>query len=268
MIENCYKRNYVRPITIGMLPSSYLESLTYLEQILEINKKLCEVIERLNNIDISQFEQLIDEKIKEVKTYIDNQDENLYNKIDDKLQQEILILQNLINEKVIFLIDYVKNSNNALKAQIEVELQKLKDEIEKIVIGNINIYNPTTGKYDSLQNAVDDLYRYLRYYGITANEFDMRGFTCSDFESYNLTARKFDLYSKCILLIDFVHNMYSPFNGKIESLQDIITQLAKLHQEELTCQEFDDLDLTSNEFDEKDLTAYDFDWKGKLLLTA
>lgn len=123
------------------------------------------------------------------------------------------------------------------------------------------------GKIDNVQNVVYNLYSYLRYFGITALEFDSLGLTAKEFDNKQLTARNFDLYGKNELLVDFNHNMYSPFTGEITPLSVIINQLANFHKVPITAQEFDNLELTSKEFDDKNLTAYQFDWEGKTLLT-
>lgn len=97
----------------------------------------------------------------------------------------------------------------------------------------------------------------MTLYGITAKNFDDKKFT----------ARIFDLYSKCKLVTDFNHLMFSPFDGELTPLSNVINQLATLHKNELTAIEFDNLNLTALGFDEKDLTAYQFDWEGKILLS-
>lgn len=252
--------------SIGIIPTSYLDSLSYLEQIMCINQKLCEIIETLNSFSFDEIENLINEKIEELKNYVDNNDEKLYNYIDENYKNLFNELVTLINELISMLINYVNNSDELLKLELENQIDELKNSIDDIIIKGINVYNPTTGQMDNIQNVVFDLYKYLRYYGITAFNFDNLGLSAQEFQNKNLTARQFDLYSKNILETDFLHNMYSPFNGEITSISEVVQQLATLHKSELTAQGFDNLDLTAQEFDNKDLTAYQFDWQGALLL--
>lgn len=267
-------------ITIGELPTSYLVSLTYEEQLLEINKKLNEIIEQLNIISLENIENLINQKITELKDYVDKQDNSIYNYIDNEISKmkeytdnQILIhvneLKALINQKMTFILQYIDDNNIILENKLMEQIKKLQDEIDKIIIDGINVYNPTTGKYDNIQNVIYDLYNYLRYYGITCLEFDSLGLTCKDFENKKITAREFDLYSKNILLVDFNHYMYSPFTGKIVPITNVINRLASFHKPaEITAKEFDDLNLTAKKFDDKDLTAHDFDFNAKNLLIA
>lgn len=258
-------------MSIGAIPTSYLDSLTYLEQILCINNKLCEIISYLDTISLEEIENLINEKINEIQEYVDNQDEMIYNNlkdyVDTNLNLQVNLLKTLISEKVIFLLDYIKDNNIVLKNQIEEELNELKNQINQIIIKGIDVYDPTTGQVNNIQDVVYNLYKYLRYYGITANEFDTIALSCEQFDNKGLTARIFDLYSKCKLTIDFYHNMYSPITGEITPISTVINQLASLHKKEITALEFDNLELTALGFDEKDLTAYQFDWEGKTLLS-
>lgn len=59
-----------KPLTIGMLPTSYLISLTGEEQLLTIGRKIDEIITFVNSC--------LEDKITElVKTYIDNEFNNI-----------------------------------------------------------------------------------------------------------------------------------------------------------------------------------------------
>lgn len=266
------KNRFLPKFTIGAIPSSYLDSLTYLEQILCINEKLCEIIKYLDDISIDEITNLIDEKISsitsDIKEYVDKQDELLYNELNNNIVTQINLVKLLVNEKIEFLTNYIDSSNEILKLQFEAEINELKSQIDEIIIKGIDVYNPTTGKYDNIQNVVYDLYKYLRYYGIKALDFDALGLTCSSFENKQLTARNFDLYSNNILTIDFKHNMFSPFTGKIESIRNIINQLADFHKTPISASQFDNLEYTANDFDSLEITAYNFDWHGGTILSA
>lgn len=258
--------------TIGVIPTSFLDSLSYEEQLICINKKLCEIIKYLDTISPDEIENLINQKIAEIQEYIDKQDEKVYNNLKDyfdtNLNQQVFELKELISQKVLFLLDYIKNNDELILLELENQINELKNQIDDIIIKGINVYDPTTGQVNNIQDVVYNLYKYLRYYGIKAINFDSLGLSCSDFEDKELTAREFDLYSKIKLEQDFLHNMYSPFDGNIKPISEIVNQLASLHKTEITCEEFDALDITCQEFDNKNLTAYDFDWNAKVLLTA
>ena len=89
--------------TIGELPTSYMISLTYEEQLIEINKKLNELIDAINKYSYEEIQKLIDSSIAELKEYVDKKDEMIYNYVDEKDIKVINELTELINEKVSFL---------------------------------------------------------------------------------------------------------------------------------------------------------------------
>ncbi len=281
MLNNFYRRNCPNiPISIGALPSSYEESLSFLEIVEILRCKVDEICKYLQDLSLENIDKLIDEKIDELKNYVDLQDEMLYNYIDNQIikannytdvtvnntRNEII---DLLNKKVIFLMDYVNNTNNTLKNELLAELEKIQKEIDNIIIKGISVYDPTSGLYNNIQDVIYNLYKYLRYYGIKANEFDGLNLTCQDFDNKNITARNFDLYSKNILMINFFHYMFSPFSGKITLVTDVINQLSDFHKKSaITTQEFDNLELSTQTFDDKNLTAYDFDFNGANLLAS
>lgn len=55
-----------KPLTIGALPSSYLASLTYEEQLLWLSKKTDEIITFINNILEQKISEYIEEKFNDI----------------------------------------------------------------------------------------------------------------------------------------------------------------------------------------------------------
>lgn len=255
------------------------DSLTTYKMLCKIAGVVNTIQEYLQDLDFDQYTEYVDQQIANLKLYIDSQDENIKNYVDQQVQQaknytdeEIaklnLSLLQYINTQIQNLKEYSDAQDVLLKNYIDEEVLKLYKEIEEIATKGIKVYNPTTGQYDYLQNTINDLYTYLRYYGITANEFDTLALTAQEFDNKLITARDFDLYSKQILMINWCCKMYSPITGEIEPISQVVNELASLHKNEITAQEFDNLDLTAQEFDDKNISAYDFDWQGKILLSA
>lgn len=77
-----------KPITIGELPTSYFESLSYYEQICLLCNKMNEIIDFMNN-NISA----------EIKAYIDKEFNNI-------------LLDTMYNEETETLIMYINKENN------------------------------------------------------------------------------------------------------------------------------------------------------------
>ena len=255
------------------------DSLTTYKMLCKIAGVVNTIQDYLQDLDFEQYKEYVDQQIDNLKLYVDSQDENIKNYVNQQVQQaknytdeEIaklnLSLLQYINTQIQKLKEYSDVQDILLKNYIDEEILKLYKEIEEISTKGIRVYNPTTGEYDYLQNTLNDLYTYLRYYGITANEFDSLGLTALNYDNKLITAREFDLYSKEILMINWCCKMYSPITGEIEPISKVINELASLHKTEITAKEFDNLDLTAQEFDDKNISAYDFDWNGKTLLTA
>lgn len=55
-----------KPLTIGALPSSYLASLTYEEQLLWLSKKTDEIISFINTILEQKLSEYIEEKFNDI----------------------------------------------------------------------------------------------------------------------------------------------------------------------------------------------------------
>lgn len=255
------------------------DSLTTYKMLCKIAGVVNTIQEYLQDLDFDQYKEYVDEQITNLKIYVDSQDANIKNYVNQQVEQaknytdeEIaklnLSLLQYINTQIQKLKEYSDAQDILLKNYIDEEVLKLYKEIEEIATKGIRVYNPTTGEYDYLQNTLNDLYTYLRYYGITANEFDSLGLTALNYDNKLITAREFDLYSKEILMINWCCKMYSPITGEIEPISKVVNELASLHKTEITAQEFDNLDLTAEEFDGKNISAYDFDWNGKILLSA
>lgn len=67
MYDDIKKSNlYKKPLTIGALPSSYLASLTYEEQLLFLSKKTDEIIQFINDILEQKISEYINEKFNDI----------------------------------------------------------------------------------------------------------------------------------------------------------------------------------------------------------
>ena len=274
-----------QPLYIGVTNLNFpfieetFDSLTMYKMLCKVAGVVNYIQEYLENLNFDQYTQYVDQQISNLKNYIDNQNSILEKYVDEQVQiaknytdEEIsklnLSLIQYINNKIQDIKQYSDAQDLILKNYIDEKILNIEKEIEEISTKGIKVYNPTTGQYDFLQNTLNDLYTYLRYYGITASQFDSLGLTAISYDDKLITAQNFDLYSKEILLINWCCNMFSPISGEITSISQVINELASLHKTEITAQEFDNLELTAEEFDNKNLTAYDFDWQGKVLLSA
>ena len=189
-------------ITIGMIPQSYLESLSYEEQLLWMQKNLNEVIELVNtlqeefeSIDINFDElqrqiNLIDESIVIINSNI----QNLENTKADKTE-----VQSLLTDLELELKQLIADNYNVLREYVDEQDANLQYQIDHFDIGNITLLDPTTGLYSPIQVVIDNVYDVGRTDSISAGEFDALELTATEFDSKEITAFNFDQHSLSLL---------------------------------------------------------------------
>ena len=174
----------------------------------------CKIVEYLNkciyNIKLMETTvEDVEKMVLDLKAYVDEYLEDM-----SDIKEEIEAIQNTIstltqtilqvNNKVDDLRDYtddlVSNNFNTLKNYVDYNDNILQDEIDNLVIGDIKIYDPTTGLNSPLQTVIDNLYSLTNKDGITASEFDTLEKTVTQFEAYDMTAYEFDSSAKAIMI--------------------------------------------------------------------
>lgn len=173
--------------------------------------KLYEYIKHIAN-DVSSLTEEYSELVsgfEELKNYVDQ-----YLVDVDDIKAAIVIINNRLDSLV---ADVSRNSNrieqvntsltnlinsnfNILKSYIDNQVEILDKKIDDIQIGQIELYNPTTGEKDSLQDIVNYLYGISNQNGLTATEFDALDLTATEFDAYDITAYEFDSQGKIILV--------------------------------------------------------------------
>lgn len=192
------KRCVFNRLSIGMIPRTYKESLTYEEQVLWLQKYLNDMLEWLtklqedfDNIDLN-FEEL-EEKITTLQSEVDSITELLNTKAStEELNTAISNLENEL--KALIQSDY-----EVLKEYVDTQDEYLQYQIDHFDIGNIKIYDPTNGLLENIQTVIDNIYDQTRDEAITAGEFDALELTATTFDSEEITAFNFDRYSKTLL---------------------------------------------------------------------
>ena len=176
--------------TIGTLPSNYLESLTYEEQLLfllnrienDIVPNLDDLINQFNNLDIN-FDE-VNKKISDLQNsfsvlqaQINNLETKIYNQVDIKLQNQYNEIVNLMNQ---------------YQTLFNTNLQTTKDELEKqfenIELGNVIAYDPTTGTTENVSTVIQNVYDALRNNSITCSEFDALELTATNYDEKEISA--------------------------------------------------------------------------------
>lgn len=180
------------------IPLAFDESLSWLEQICAILKKLNETIEQVNK------------NTSWIENYED-QYEKLQEEID-KINQKLLVMQTDLNSKATKselqtaisnlntdLRNLISSEYTILKEYVDTGFEDLQYQIDHIDVGNITLYDPTTGLQSPIQVVVDNIYDQTRTEAITAGEFDALLLSATEFDSKQITAFNFDRYGKTLL---------------------------------------------------------------------
>lgn len=182
--------NYV----YNSIPLAFDESLSYLEELSAILKKLNEVIIQTNSNTefIETYESQYDELKKEMDNLI-NEVNTRFEEIESELEADFRSLTN----QVLALID---NNYHVLKDYIDDKYDELEYKIDHISIDNIVLRDPTTGLYSNIQIVVNNLFNTFNVDALTATEFDALDLTATAFDAYQITAYEFDTQGKVILV--------------------------------------------------------------------
>lgn len=270
----------VVPLLCCDIPSVYSNKQSYYECLCYIGYKVNECIDAINGFT-DAYKQYTDEKVAELKTYVDGLNNDIYNHIaeveknirndmnkkDAELDKKIDDVQNNLIERINKLNVLIYQLNSETRDYIDTSIAKLYDYINNYVPSNMQVLNPVKGYYTSLNQALGDIYDNLRYNALTCNEFDALNLTCTEFDNLLLSCTEFDLYAAKRFRVDSNLYMHSPFTGEYVFYQDVINQLAELHfNNPITANEFDALLLTVTAFEAKALSTYTFDSNAKTAL--
>lgn len=270
----------VIPLLCCDIPSVYSNKQSYYECLCYIDYKVNECIDAINGFT-DAYKQYTNEKVSELKTYIDGLNRDIYNHItevetnirhdmdtrDNELNEKINKVQTNLLDKISALNILIYALNAETRTHIDTEVKKLYDYINDYVPNNMEVLNPVRGYRTSLNQALADMYENLRYYALTCNEFDSLNLSCAEFDGLSINCAEFDLYGAKRFRVDSNLYMHDPFTGEYVFYQDVIYKLAELHFDNpITAGEFDALLLTVTAFKSKALSAYTFDSNAKTAL--
>lgn len=163
---------------------SFLEMLRkfykYLHELTEASKEMSDDIEDLRT-EMTNFEDEINEEIQN---------------INDILVEYDIKIERVKNELQVYVNDEIAN----LRLYVDSQDSILSNRITQIEIGNINVYDPTTGLYSPIQVVIDNLYDIGRSEALTSTEYDALELSATEYDAYDLTAREYDLYGKTLLV--------------------------------------------------------------------
>jgi hypothetical protein len=169
------------------------DMMTDVEFLLGILKKLNIVIAQTNQN--TEFINNYSGKIEEIETEVNN------------LKDEMINFENEINNEIntrfanitLELKAMIATTLNQANAYTDLVAQSLETEIQNISVGQIMVYDPTTGTTNSLQTVIDNLFDSTRQNALTATEYDALELTATNYDAYELTASAYDRNGKTLL---------------------------------------------------------------------
>ncbi len=170
------------------------DMMTDVEYLLGILKKLNEVIKQVNSN--TEFIENYAGKIEE----LENEILGLRNEMTSFEEQINTEITNRFNQIVIELNSMIATTLLRANAYTDAMGERLEEEIRNIAIGQITIYDPTTGILSPLQIVIDNLYGSTREDALTATEYDALELTATAYDAYELTAFEYDKNAKSLLV--------------------------------------------------------------------
>ena len=170
------------------------DMMTDVEYLLGILKKLNEMIAQVNKN--SEFIDEYTGKIEEIESEIAN------------LRLEMDDFKSEVNNTITTRFTQIENELRSMiataltqaNAYTDATANRLEQMIRDIALGQITLYDPTTGTINDLQTVIDNIYGASREEALTASEYDALQLTATAYDNYDLTAFEYDRYAKTLLV--------------------------------------------------------------------
>lgn len=287
----------INPLYLGhvypALPTSFTDSLSYLEELGRVAKKLNEVIEELNSIDpdtlkseISVFvESEIDEYMETVNKQMDNLSsqmstimggvntalENYETRVMLEVNSKISELTSFVNSQITAIKMYIDSQDNAVMAELRYQINLLKNSLPEMT--TVYVKSPYTGLTITIQDAVNELWLYIRFLSLTAYEYDSLKLTAEKYDSYELTAYLYDFQAKNYIWRNPDLFMFHPWTGEYVETKEVVAFLATIVKQlnltdiyppnsnhAITAELYDSLKLSIPNFAVNIRSCQEYDW--------
>lgn len=170
------------------------DMMTDVEYLLGILKKLNEMIAQLNAN--TKFIEEYSGKIEE----LENEIAGLKEEMQDFEASVISDINERFNIIKIELQSMIASALVQANAYTDAMGARLEQEIQEISLGQIVVYDPTTGVLSPLQTVLDNIYGSTREDALTATEYDALDLTATAYDAYDITAFEYDKYGKTLLV--------------------------------------------------------------------
>lgn len=170
------------------------DMMTDVEFLLGVLKKLNEVIKQTNaNTEfINEYSGKIEE-IEEAVASLKEEMQNFEEEVNASINEQFIALKAELQSMIAVALNQANAYTDALGARLEAE-------IDAVSVGQISVYDPTTGLYSPLQTVIDNIYGQGRTDALTATEYDALDLTATAYDTYSITAYEYDNNGKNLLV--------------------------------------------------------------------
>lgn len=169
------------------------DMLTDVEYLLGILKKLNSMIAQINSN--TKFIEEYDGKIAEIEATVNELRQEMTsfeNQIDNKIDQEFNEIKSEIQALVATALLQANAYTDTIASQLEAEIQEIS-------LGQIEVFDPTTGEYSQIQIVINNLYNASRQGALTASEYDALELTATTYDGFEITATQYDQSGKIVI---------------------------------------------------------------------
>lgn len=170
------------------------DMMTDVEFLLGVLKKLNEIILQVNKN--TEFIDKYAGKIEELEADVASlrtEMETFEQETTQNIAQQFANIRIELQAMIATALTQANAYTDAVAAQLEYEIQQIS-------IGQISVFDPTTGLYSPLQIVIDNLYTLGRTDALTATEYDALELTATAYDAYELTAYEYDNNGKSLLV--------------------------------------------------------------------
>ena len=176
------------------ITTNYQDNVTYAEFLLGVLKKLNDMIGTVNEHSefIDNYSGQIEEMQRELAEFKDE-----WNQFQIDINASIS--QQIANFKA-EVYGELSAQLTQIRAYIDVQDEALRDYIDSVALGQIQVYNPATGVLEDLQTVINSLFDVSREDALTATEYDGLEITATYYDGQDISAYDYDVAGKTLLM--------------------------------------------------------------------
>lgn len=209
-----------------------------------------------------------------------------------KLNENINRLQIAVNT----LFDALSRTKLEMREEMQSELSKIVTWMQNAMAAKtgeqIIVQNPVSRTLTTLNVALKSITFVLKgMFSLTANEYKSLHLTVEEYKALQISANNYLYKARWIFfdrlyfpeldkrfgnVYDYInhevealnknHYMVSPFDGVVTPINNVVYELAQLHMDGITADQYREALLTADAYRDKQISAYDYAWNGFYLI--